>query len=99
MENNTSNNKKLKNALCYVPIVAIILQFIEQNKDEDLERHIRYGIILFVAYIILMILISFFFKGIIVLAYMWISIYLWYKAYIWEDVKISFIDDFFKSKK
>lgn len=93
MENN--NSDQIKNALCYVPIVAIVLYFIEQNKTKVLEKHIRYGIVLFLWYSILTILVSWFFMWFVVLAYMWASLFLWYKAYIWEDVQISFIDDFF----
>lgn len=96
MEN--TNWDQIKNALCYIPIVAIVLYFIEQNKTKTLEKHIRYWIVLFVWYSILTILVSWFFMWFIVLAYMWASVFLWYKAYLWEDVQISFIDNFFEKK-
>jgi len=99
MENNNTNWDNIKNALCYIPFVAVVLYFIEQNKSQQLEKHIRYGIVLFIGYIILSILVSFLFNGLVVLAYIWASIFLWYKAYIWEDVQIDFIDNFFNKKE
>jgi len=98
MENNNPNSDNIKNALCYIPVFAIILHFTEWNKSKVLEKHIRYWISLFVLYVILSILIAWLFTGFIFLSYIGASIFLWYKAYIWEDVEISIIDNFFKSK-
>lgn len=42
MEQNKSNSDNLKNALCYVPIVAIILFFTEEKKSDSLKKHIKY---------------------------------------------------------
>ena len=99
MANNESNSDNIKNALCYIPIVAIILYFIEWKKSDKLIKHIRYWIVFFIAYLILTIFLSWLLSWIIYLLYTWCSIVFWYKAYIWEDISISFIDDFFKSKK
>jgi len=59
MSENSNNN--IKNAICYIPFVAIIVLFIEDKKDDDLKKHIRYGIMLFLIYLILTIIISLFF--------------------------------------
>jgi hypothetical protein len=41
--NNTENqNARVKNALCYIPVVAFVLFFIEENKTPDLDRNIKY---------------------------------------------------------
>jgi len=48
-----SNNANLKNALCYVPFVAFVLFFVEENKTIDLLKNIKYGAGLFVLYILL----------------------------------------------
>lgn len=42
MEQNKSNSDNLKNALCYVPFIAIILFFTEEKKSESLKKHIKY---------------------------------------------------------
>jgi hypothetical protein len=38
----TNQNENIKYALCYIPLVAIVILFIEENKDEKLKKHIRY---------------------------------------------------------
>jgi len=38
----TTQNENIKHALCYIPIVAIVILFIEDKKDEKLKKHIRY---------------------------------------------------------
>ena len=99
MTNNSSNKDNIKNALCYIPLVAVILHFTEWTKSEKLIKHIRYWIVFFMAYLILSILLSWILSWLIYLLYIWCCIVFWYKAYIGEDISISFIDDFFKSKK
>jgi len=99
MDENKQTNENLKYALCYVPVVAIILHFVEKNKTPVLEKHIRYGMVLFIAYVILTILISWFFTWLLFFAYIWLSIFLGYKTYSWESIEIKFIDDFFDKKK
>ena len=43
MENeNLSNSDKLKNALCYVPLVWVVLFFTEENKSQLLMKNIKY---------------------------------------------------------
>lgn len=37
-----SNSDNLKNALCYIPFVAFVLIFVENNKTEELKKHIKY---------------------------------------------------------
>jgi hypothetical protein len=37
-----SGSDYLKNALCYVPLVALVLFFTEENKSVELKKHIKY---------------------------------------------------------
>ncbi|MDD2907606.1 MAG: hypothetical protein PHH98_03105 [Candidatus Gracilibacteria bacterium] len=99
MEENKQTNENLKYALCYVPFVAFILYYIEKNKSAILEKHIRYGMVIFGIYIILLILVSWLFKGLLGFLYIGVSIFLGYKTYIGEEVQIKFIDDFFNKSK
>ena len=50
-------NENLKNAICYIPLVAFMLFFTESNKTPELMKHIKYGGSLFVIYIILNVFI------------------------------------------
>ena len=104
MENKeTSNSHKLKNAICYIPVWAIVLFFTEQKKSEELMKHIKYGTFLFVAYIILRFIIVWVLminlSWILFLVYAWITGFFWFKAYNGEDVDIDYIDDFEKKVK
>ena len=82
----------IKNLLCYVPLVAFILFFTETNKSKELMKHIKYWVILFIAYIILKAVLGFLIWWLIWIFYILISIYLWYKAYNWEEIEIEYID-------
>jgi DNA polymerase III delta subunit len=42
MKNNNSKNENFKNAICYIPFVAIVLFFTENNKTTELKKHIKY---------------------------------------------------------
>ena len=97
------NNKKdnLKNALCYIPLVAIVLIFTEQDKTEEFKKHLNHWIFLFVIYLFIRMILgifffyySFVFGWIVTLIYLIISWVLFYKAYKWENVKIDVLDDF-----
>jgi uncharacterized membrane protein len=86
--------------LCYIPLVAIVILFIEENKDEKLKKHIRYWIIMFLIYLILTTFITIIFSslafiinGLVVLTYFIISWVLWYKAYSWEDGQVELLDN------
>ncbi len=87
-----SKNDNVKNALCYIPLVAIVLFFVEQKKSKELVKHINYWIILFFAYLIINYFLHFLFGWIIFLVYVLISAYLWYKAYNGEEVQVEYID-------
>lgn len=41
-ENKKSNSDNLKNALCYIPFVAIWLFFTENKRSNSLNKHIKY---------------------------------------------------------
>lgn len=47
MDENKQTNENLKYALCYIPLVSFILYYIEKNKSAILEKHIRYGMVIF----------------------------------------------------
>lgn len=93
--NETSKNINLKHALCYIPLVAIIFFFTENNKSTELMKHIKYWIVLFIWYIIL----QSFLGWIMFLIYVWIIAFLWYKAYNWEAVELEHIDNLEKKIK
>lgn len=95
MEKNPQN---IKNALCYVPLVAFAFYFTEDKKTAEFKRHTIYWMILFWVFLILELVLASFLKGIVLLVYIWVSAFLWYKAYIWEDVKIKEVDEFIEKK-
>ncbi len=96
MEIKEGQNERLKNALCYIPMVAFVLFFIEENKTKTFEKHMRYWMVFFIVYFVLTILMSWLFMGLLFLFYMGVSIVFGYKAYIWEDIKLEFLDNFFE---
>lgn len=92
-----SPKDNFKNALCYIPLVAVLLFFIEENKTPDLGRNIKYWMYLFGLYVVISTLMMFTiilapFVIILNLIYIWISIYYWYKVYNWAEIRIEFID-------
>ena len=104
MDNNTaSNSDKLKHALCYVPLVGVILFFTEQNKSSQLMKHIKYGTFLFVAFVFIRFIIVWILMlditWLLFLIYAWIAGFLWWKSYNWENVDIEYIDEFEKKVK
>lgn len=92
-ESETSSNKdNFKRALCYIPFGAIIFSIAEKD-NKALELDIRYGIMLFLAWIILSIVMGIFGLGwLIWFLYFGLSAYLGYKAYSGEEIKISALD-------
>ncbi len=102
MDKEKNSSQDTKNAMAFIPILAFIFYFIDNDKTARFTRNLKYAMILFWAYIILSIFLRFFMYGIVVLAYIWLSIYFWYMAYIWKDVRVSFLDkilDSFDVKK
>ncbi len=93
-EKKTSNSENFKNALCYVPLGAIVMFFGENKKTDTLRKNIKYGLILFWIYAILNIFLWWLIpRWILFLVYAWISIFFGMKAYSWESVEIDYIDD------
>lgn len=88
----SSVNIRNKNAICYIPLVAFFLHFSEAKKTPELKKHIKYAVIIFIAYAILNVVIWWVFWPLLFLVYLWISWFLWYKAYLWKKVDIDFID-------
>lgn len=97
MDKEINNSQDIKNAMAFVPLLAFIFYFIDNDKTARFTKNLKYAMILFLAYIIFSIIFVFFLYGILVLAYLWISWYLWYMAYNWNDVKIDFLDKIIES--
>lgn len=92
------NSQNVRNALCYIPLVAFVLYFTEENKSKEFERHLRYWMILFVVFVVCSFLFRSIIATLVFLVYIWVSVFLWYKAYNWDDVKVEFVDDFLEKK-
>ena len=104
MENkNISNGNNLKNAICYIPFVWIVLFFTEQNKSSELIKNIKYWTFLFIAFVLIRLLLVWILmmplSWILFLLYAGIVGFFWFKAYNWEDINIEYIDDFEKKIK
>lgn len=94
------NKDNFKNALCYIPIVAVVLFFTENNKTPELNKNIKYWVFLLIVYVLLNAFVWFWiFRWLIVVAYLWVSWLLWYKAYNWEKIDIEVIDKMEKTVK
>lgn len=95
---NISNKEKLLHAACYIPFGWIVLYFLEKNKSKELNKHIRYGTILFFTYIfvraVFFFIFWFYFRWFIFLVYLLAAWFYWMKAYNWETFKIDYIDRF-----
>jgi len=85
-------NDLLKNAISYIPFVGIVLYFVEKDKSPELMKHIKYGTVLLVVYIILSVLLTSALTEIIALVYLAAFSFLGYKAYTGEAVELDFID-------
>ena len=88
----TPKNELLKHAISYIPLVGVVLYFVEKDKSPELMKHIKYGVILFVVYILLSLLLTSFLSGIIAFVYLVAIVFLGYKAYTGEAVELDFID-------
>ncbi len=92
----SSKNERSKNAMAYIPVVAIVLFFAEDNKPKELMKHIKYGFFLLIVYVVIVfILDTILWLGIwafLATVYLLLSWYLWYKAYNWEDVNLEYFD-------
>ncbi|MDR3150738.1 MAG: hypothetical protein LBU14_03940 [Candidatus Peribacteria bacterium] len=53
-------NQYVKNAFCYVPLVAFFLYFAEKKKSPEYERHLKYGMFFFVSFILLWVILGIF---------------------------------------
>jgi hypothetical protein len=52
MEEDKSSSQNVKNAMCYIPLVAFFLYFAEKKRTPDYERHMKYGMLLFLVFIV-----------------------------------------------
>lgn len=87
-----SKKENFKHTLCYIPFVAPVLFFVEENKSPELKKHINYGIILFVWYVLLNMIPFLHIGWFLFVFYVGISAVLAYKAYSWEKVDIEYFD-------
>lgn len=93
MTNNAPQSENLKHALCYIPVVAFVLFFTEDNKSTNLMKHIKYGGALFVFYFVLSFILPWPLASLLSLVYIGIAGVFGYKAYNGENVDIELIDD------
>lgn len=94
------NKDNFKNAICYIPLVAVVLFFTENNKTPELNKNIKYWTFLLIVYVLLNAFVWFWvFRWLIVIIYLWVSWFLWYKAYSWEKIEIEVIDKIEKNVK
>lgn len=87
-----------KNAICYIPLLAILLYFIDEIKSDEYKKNIKYWIYLFVLYVFSSIIIKFFLYYsailfILFIVYIIMSSYYWFKAFKWNDINIYIIDE------
>ncbi len=92
-EQKKSDSDNLKNALCYIPLIALVLFFTEENKSIELKKHIKYWAIILGWYIILQTILGSFLAWILFIVYIGISGFLFFKAYQWQDVNLEHIDN------
>ncbi|MCD5385360.1 hypothetical protein LRZ95_01690 [Candidatus Gracilibacteria bacterium] len=92
-----NNKENFKNAICYIPLVAFFLYFTEKKTTEEFKKHIKYGMMLFIIYVITTTVLSVLWmgwlNGLVVLAYIGISIFLGFKAYNGEKVDVKILND------
>lgn len=98
-EEDKSTKDNFKYSMCYIPLVAIIFFFTEKDRTEEFNKHVKYGIFLLLAYIILMFFLWWAFWWLLALVYVWISVFLWYKAYNWHHIELELFDTLEKSVK
>lgn len=96
--NENSPKDNFKNTVCYIPLIAIGLYFIEEPKTEDYKKNIRYWIYFFGLYVLSSIIIYFFLLYwailfILFFVYIIMSVFYWFKAYRWDDINIFVIDE------
>jgi len=92
-----SKNNNVKNAICYIFFFWWVLYFLEDKKSDELKKHIKYWMSLFMSYVFLNYIITWLLMipvwGLLWLVYfVWMSYYA-YKAYKWDDIKVKYIDD------
>ena len=93
---NKVSNESLNNAISYIPLWAIFIHFTVEDKNEKLKKHMKYGFIIFIWYLIINFILPSFFSGIFFIAYLSIVWCLAFRAYSGEEIKIDTIDDFEK---
>ncbi len=95
--NEKSPKDNFKNTICYIPLIAIGLYFIDEPKTEDYQKNIKYGFYLFVLYVFSSIIFYFFLfywavLFILFFIYLIMSSFYWFKAYKWYEINIFIID-------
>jgi len=90
---NKISNESFNNAVCYLPLWSIFIHFKVENKNKKLKKHMKYGFIIFMWYLIINFILPSFLSGILFIVYLLIAWYLSFKAYSGEDIEIEAIDD------
>jgi len=95
--NDDSKKERFKNAIAYIPWLALILFFVKDSKSEEFQKNIRYGIYFLLIYALICIVIWIFMYStpiilIIFFVYIALSCVYGYMAYKWNDINIYIID-------
>ncbi len=95
--NNNSAKERFKNAIAYIPWLALFLFFVKDPKSSELQKNIRYGIYFLLIYVLVCIVIWIFMYStpiilIILFVYIALSWVYGYMAYKWKDINIYLID-------
>ncbi len=87
----------LKYALAYIPLVAFFFYFVEEKKSDEFKKHLKYAMVLFLAYIVISIVLRlillWWLVWLLLFAYLIVSAILWYKAYNWENIDVEILDE------
>ena len=96
---NDLNKENFKNAIAYLPFVAIFLYLAKDEKSLQLQKNIRYWIYFLIFYILFCWFIWIFYKGlklpmmwVFFLCYIIICLIFSYVAYKWKEINIFIID-------
>lgn len=94
------DKKRLYNAVCYFPLVAYVMYFLDMEKDDELKQNIERGMLLFAIYAIFSIILQvFFLSSLLYLWYIGVSVYLGIITYQSKQDSVPVIDDILKKIK
>lgn len=91
------DKKRLQNALCFFPLVAFVIYFLDMEKDNELKQNVNRGMILFAFYFIFSIILPVLFVGSFIwVSYILLSLYLWVTVYRKKINELPIVDESIK---